>query len=514
MIKLYELLKSINVLEIWNENDVDVIGIAYNSNNVTPGDIFVCIKGYKTDGHNYISGAVANGAVAIIVEDFQAGWDTPQIRVNNSRQSLAALSDKFYGSPSKDLKVIGITGTNGKTTTTFMINTILENHQLKTGLIGTVVVKIGDHSEPSLLTTPESLDMQRYLYQMKKEKVSHVSMEVSSSALELSRVGNVDFDIVGLLNISREHIDLHGSFENYFESKASLIRNAGPKQWAILNLDCPYSASLLKETKAQTLTFGIKDNKGHLWCRDVNLSTGRATFTVEIRKPFKVGEKTYNPMKFNIELLTPGFHSIYNAMVAIMVGLLSDVPIATIQKSLLLFGGVERRFEIIFEDDFKIIDDHFANTGNINVTLETLQQMDYQKLKLVYAIRGSRGPTVNKENAEVIAAWAPKLGLTEITASLSKSHVTEKDHVLDEELVVFQEVMADAGIKVHLFEELPDAIAYAIADIGTDDVMLLAGCQGMDFGGKIALEQLNLLRPYMDKERLFGPLEKRVAGMA
>ncbi|OPJ55158.1 Mur ligase family protein [Alkalithermobacter paradoxus] len=513
MIKLYELLKSIDIIDMKNEKNVDVTGIAYNSKNVTPGDIFVCIKGYKTDGHKYIFSAISNGAVAIVVEDFQEGWDIPQIKVSNSRYALAALSDYFYGCPSKKLKMIGITATNGKTTTTFMTNSILEAYGIETGVIGTVSIKIGNNIIPSQLTTPESLDLHRYLHSMNKEGISHVAMEVSSSALELSRVGNVEFDIVAFNNISREHIDLHGSFENYFDSKASLIRNASEKQWAILNLDCPYSASLVNQTKAKTLTFGIENNTGDLWCRDIDLSTGRAKFIVEVRKEFKVDDIVYKPTMFDIELSTPGYHSVYNAMVAIMAGLLCGVPIPVIQKGINQFKGVERRFEIIFEDEFKIIDDHFANPGNINITLETLQKMKYNNLKLVYAIRGNRGPIVNKENAQMIAKWAPKLDMNEIIVTLSKSHVTEKDRVQDEELIAFQRVMSEQGIKVHLYEELSDAIEYALSGIGNDDVLMLAGCQGMDYGAKIALEILSRLKPYIDTKVLFRPLEKRVAGM-
>ncbi|NLY43135.1 MAG: UDP-N-acetylmuramoyl-L-alanyl-D-glutamate--2,6-diaminopimelate ligase [Clostridiaceae bacterium] len=514
MITLYELLESIHVLETRNLKNMDITGIAYNSKKVTQGNVFVCIKGYKTDGHKYIPDAIKNGAIAAVVEDFQEGWDIPQIRVANSREALAALGDKFYGSPSKDMKIIGITASNGKTTTSFMTNAILRNNGFKTGLIGTVKVEFGDYSEPSMLTTPESLDLHRYFYQMKAHNVSHVCMEVSSAALELNRVGNVDFDIVALNNISREHIDFHGSFEKYFNSKASLIRNAEPHQWAILNLDCPYSASLVNQTRAKVLTYGIKNENGDLWCKDIDLSTGRAKFTVSIRKTFKLDDNIiYTPEEFDIELRTPGFHSVYNAMVAIMVGLLCGVPVPAIQKTLRTFTGVERRFEIVFEDDFKIIDDHFANSGNIDVTLKTLEMMDYKNLKLVYAIRGSRGVTVNRENAEVIASWAPKLHLKEIIATLSRSHVTDKDVVQDEEIEAFQEVMRDAGIKVYLYEELPDAIAHALSTVEKGDVMLLAGCQGMDCGARIALEQLSKLRPSMDKERLFEPLVKRIAGM-
>lgn len=513
MAKLYDLLKSIDVIESWNEKNIDIKGIAYHSKKVTPGDIFVCIKGYKTDGHRYILGAVANGAVAIIVEDYQEGWNIPQFRVKDSRKALAALSDKFYGNPSKHLKVIGITATNGKTTTSFMTNAILEKHGLKTGLIGTVMVKMGDYYEPSKLTTPESLDLHRYFAQMRKRNITHVTMEVSSSALQLNRVGNVDFDIVTLNNISREHIDLHGSFENYFNYKASLIRNAGPDKWAILNLDCPYSASLVNETKAHVLTFGIENKEGDLRCKNLDLSTGRAKFTVEIQKPFKVDEKEYKPMEFDIQLSIPGYHSVYNSMVAIMIGLLCDIPISTIQESLRTFNGVERRFEFIFEDDFKIIDDHFANSGNINITLETLKFMHYNNLNIVYAIRGGRGTTVNRENAETIVKWAPKLGLTEITATLSKSHVEEKDVVTDDELSVFLDVMSKAGIKVNLYEELPDAISHALSEKEPGDIILLAGCQGMDYGAQIALQILHKSRPYLSKEKLFEPLKNRVAGI-
>lgn len=514
MAKLRELLSSIEVLESWNDRDLDVRGLAYNSRNVEVGDVFVCIKGFKTDGHMYVSEAVKNGAAAIVVEDYQPGWDTlPQYRVSDSRRALAALSDAYYNHPSQTMKTIGITATNGKTSTSFMADAILEEHKLKTGLIGTVVVKYGDYTEPTELTTPESLDLHRYFSQMRDKDVSHVTMEVSSSALDLSRVGSVDFDIVSLNNISREHIDLHGSFEEYFNSKASLIRNAGKGKWAILNLDDPYSASLIEETEANLLTISVETGDGDLICKDLDLSTGRAKFTVEVRKPITVDSETIEPQEFTMELSTPGYHSVYNSMVAIAIGLLNGVPIPTIQSGLKGFGGVERRFEMVFEDDIKILDDHFANYGNINVTLNTLQQMDYDNLKLVYAIRGSRGITVNKENAKAIVEWAPKLGLTEVIATVSHSHVSEKDIVTDEELRVFQEMMEEAGIHVDLYRELDDAIHHALSEAESDDVVLLAGCQGMDPGAQIALEQLNKTRPDIDEEKLFKPLKNRVAGI-
>ncbi|WP_066503561.1 Mur ligase family protein [Abyssisolibacter fermentans] len=513
MIKLYDLLDSIDVIKSWNMKNITINKIAYHSKKVVPDDVFVCIKGYKTDGHKYISNALESGAGAIIVEDFQPDLSIPQIQVKDTRKALAALSSAFYGNPSKSMKTIGITATNGKTTTSFMLNSIFEKHNLKTGLIGTVMVKAGDFYEPSILTTPESLDLQAYFSKMRDKNVSHVTMEVSSSALDLKRVANVDFDIVSFNNVSREHIDLHGSFDKYFDSKASLIRNAGADKWAVLNIDDPLIKQLVNETKANVVTFGVNSDDGHIACRNLDLSTGRAKYTIEILKSFKVGNITYNPTSFDIKLSVPGYHSVSNSIVSIIIALICGIPIPTIQESLRTFVGVERRFEFIYEDDFIIVDDHFANTANINATFETIKYMDYNKLTIVYSIRGSRGPTVNRENAEAIVSWASKLGIKEIIASLSKSHVGEKDIVTKEELDVFKNVMKNAGIKIHLFDELSDAISLAINNVKPRDIILLSGCQGMDYGAQIALKQLYKLRPYLNEDQLFKSIEKRVAGI-
>lgn len=512
MIKLNELLKSINIINSWNEKNMDITGISYHSKKVEKGNIFVCIKGYKTDGHKYIMNAINNGASALIVEEYQDGWNIPQYKVANSRKALAHLSSYFYNNPSRTMKIIGITATNGKTTTSFMIDKILADNGYNTGLIGTVMSKFGDVTIPSILTTPESLDLQNYFYQMKNKKVSHVTMEVSSSSLELSRVENVDFDIVAFNNISREHIDLHGSFEDYFNVKSSLVTNAKKSAWSVLNIDSPMLKDLIDKTKANILTYGVENKDGDLSCEELDLSTGRASFYVSINNTLNLGNIKYDKRRFKINLSVPGFHSVYNSMSAIAIALLSGVPIKNIQKSLESFVGVERRFQFVFEDNFKIIDDHFANVGNINVTLGTLHKMVYKDLHLVYGIRGNRGPIVNKENAETIANWADKLGFKKIIATTSDSHVTEKDKVTKEELDVFMDIMNKNNIEVELYNELPDAINSGLSRAKDSDVVLLAGCQGMDYGAHIALEIMHDLRPDINKALLYAPLKDRVAG--
>ncbi|MFC3041181.1 Mur ligase family protein [Virgibacillus xinjiangensis] len=485
-----DLFQSIDLVDNPTIYDIDVSGIAYHSQKVSKGDLFVCIKGYKTDGHQYLADAAERGAEVAVVEEVQEHIDIPQFRVANSRKALAQLGAAFYGHPSSKMHMIGITATNGKTTTSYMANAILEQEGLKTGLIGTVHIKNGEDSIPSELTTPESLDLQYYLREMVDNDVSHVTMEASSAALEMSRVEAVDYDIVTLNNISEEHIDTHGSFEKYFAAKSSLIKKASKDSFAVLNLDDEYSASLADQTQANVVSFGVNNKEGHTYCKDLDLSTGRARFTFVIQKGFQANGKEYQPGEFNIELSVPGLHSVYNSMVAIVIGLLSGVSIPNIQQAMKDFKGVPRRFEFIHEDRFKIVDDHFANPGNIQVTLETLTEMKFSNLHLVYAIRGQRGPEINRDNAEIIAEWASKLNLTEIIATKSISNTTEKDKVTEAEVDAFLQVMDRAGIDVRLYDELPDSINESISRAEEDDVILLAGCQGMDDACGIVQEKL------------------------
>ncbi len=508
-----QVLDAITITEIRPGIIKPVTSIAYHSGRATGGSLFVCIRGYKTDGHLYLKQAVENGAVAAVVENFQEGIDIPQYRVEDSRRALAALADHFYGHPSKKLDLTGVTATNGKTTTTYMINSIFEEHGLNTGLIGTVIVKMGSHVQPADLTTPESLDLHCYFAQMVKQLVSHAVMEVSSSGLELKRVGNVDFNTVVVNNISREHIDLHGSYEQYFAAKASLVREAGENQWAVFNLDCPRTAPLANETRARAFTYGLKNKSADCLVEDLDLSTGRARFTVALKKKEIFEMLAVQPDSFPIELSVLGLHSVYNAMAAIMTALIQGIPAETISKALHNFRGVERRFELIFEDDYKVIDDHFANSGNIHVTLETLQMMEYKKLHLVYAIRGSRGVTVNRENAEALAYWAPRLGLEKVIATTSVDYVGEKDIVTAEERQVFEEVMSKAGIQIEIFEKLSDAINRGLSSTEKDDVLLLAGCQGMDYGASLCLEEIHRSRPDLPQSKVFAALKNRVAGI-
>ncbi|WFA07950.1 UDP-N-acetylmuramyl-tripeptide synthetase [Tissierella sp. Yu-01] len=507
-----ELLEPLNIIKEKNfTDDIEIKGIAYHSKRVEKEFIYVAIKGYITDGHKYVKDAERNGAVAVIVEDFVEECALPQFKVANSRESLSKISAKFHNYPSEEMKVIGVTATNGKTTTTYMLNQIYESMGYKTGLVGSVMNKVGEKFVPSELTTPESLDLQKLFREMRDEDISIALMEVSSSALELYRVNDVDYDIVSFNNFSREHIDQHGSFEKYWEAKSSLVRNAKKGSYALLNIDDEHIRTLVDKTDAYVVTYSTRSDEAMIYVKDLELVKGRAKFTVVIKEDYPAFGKIINKNEFEINLGIPGLHSVENAMVATVIALTDGVPVDVIQRGLSDFAGVERRFEYIYERDFLIIDDHFANLKNINVSLETLSQISCNNLHLIYAIRGNRGVTVNRENAEALVAWKDKLKLKEIVGTKSIGSVTSKDTVSEEEEKVFTDIIKSAGIKLTLFDKLDDAINYTLKKTNENDIVLLAGCQGMDNGAKIALDYIHQAKPTIRVEELYKPLRGRAS---
>ncbi|GEN50607.1 Mur ligase family protein [Alkalibacterium pelagium] len=513
--KLNLLLQSIYCVTSANANDnLDIEKIAYHSERVDEQTLFVCIRGYQTDGHEFAHKAVNAGAIALIVEQLIPDIEVPQYVVEDSRKALSHLSDRFLDRPSKSMRVFGVTGTNGKTSITYMTDAIFKAAQLNTGLIGTVMVKTNDKVEPSTLTTPESLDLQNYLFKMKESEVSHVSMEVSSSALDLCRVEDVDFDVVAFTNINKDHIELHGSFEAYYNAKAKLIREAAEYSKAILNIDQPLLEDLVNETAAEVLTFGVKNDRADLTVTDINMNQGRPAFTVQLKTPLKtLGGNLVDPCSFTVKMGIPGYHTIYNALTAIAVGLVNDIPIQLVKEGIEGFDGVERRFHILYEDEFTIIDDLFLNENNIESSMNALQNLPFNAIHNVHAIRGSNGPSLNQGNALIMAEWYKKLGIDRMILTASRSHVKAKDEVSDEELGAFLKVMGEAGVAVKYYDELEDALCTSLDHVKKGDILLITGARGMDYGAKTVLEMLLEKKTLVKREAVIDVLNKKIVGM-
>lgn len=507
---LKKLLDGIEILDRKGEIDEnrDIPHIANDSREIGQGDIFVAMKGVLVDGHDYIQKAMDNGAVLAVVDHFTDD-DIPQIVVENPRKALADLACTFYNHPSKELKVFGVTATNGKTSTAYMIRDIFKAAGYEAGVVGTVEVQYKDVSIPSILTTPESIHLQKHLRDMVDAGIEVVVMEVSSSAQELYRSRGIDYDIVSFNNISEEHLEQHGTFENYFHFKSRLIRHADEKTAVILNIDAPLIEGLMDKTKGDVLTAGIEKDAS-IGIKDIDLSTGFAKFNYVVKKGHHSSRWNLEPVVLPIELEVAGYHSVLNAMIAITYGLLEGVDGATIQKALRNFSGVERRFELIYNKDYMILDDHFANEKNIAVTLETLCQMDYKNLHVLYAVRGGRGAALNRDNALEMVKWMDKLPLKTFYATRSEEVVSSKDVVTDSELAAFSEVMKDAGYDVPVVDDLKSAIAKVWDKVGEHDVFLLAGCQGMDHGAKYVWETLAEQSEGEDKTYWLNKIENRI----
>ncbi|HHT20298.1 MAG TPA: UDP-N-acetylmuramyl peptide synthase [Tissierellia bacterium] len=489
------------------ETDLEIAQIRWDSRKVEPGDLFVALVGHTVDGHDYIEQAIANGAVALLLER-EVAAELPQFVAGNTREAMALAAANFYDHPSKELTLAMVTASNGKTTTNGMLVSILEAAGQHVGIIGTVAVEYGDITLPAILTTPESVDLQRHLRAMVEAGVSHVCMEASSIGISDHRIDGLYPAVASLNNITPEHIDAHGDFETYLGLKKSLLQRLKPPAVAVYNYDVAEFADLTEITVTKQ-TFSTESDQADVYVKQLDLSTGRAKFLAVLRHPIGAVEAGEYP----IELSIPGFHSVANAMSALTMALVLGQSIEHIQAGLHRFSGVERRFEFIYEKDFIIVDDHFANRGNIDVTLKTLEFMDFNQVHMVYAIRGNRGYITNRDNAEGIAEWYHKLPFGSLTATLSQDYTSDKDKVSETERRVFEDTMQREGIDYTVIDKLEEAVARGLSLVQPGDVLLLVGCQGMDFGGHLALMQLEKAHPEYDPSELYAPIKHRVAGI-
>ncbi|MDO4798909.1 MAG: Mur ligase family protein [Bacillota bacterium] len=488
----------------------DVKGLSCDSREIESGWVFVAHVGKLELGAKYIPDAVRRGAIAVVVEDgAEVETEAAVIRVKDTRRALAVMAANFERHPADSLIMVGITASNGKTSTSFMVDEIIKAAGIESGLLGTVFARTGKRVVPSLLTTPDSTHLQSYLRDMVDSGFKACTMEVSSISIAMNRVYGIDYDVLSFANISREHIDDHGDFETYFGLKASAVKRLSRDAIFVYNEDDERIRALTRETAAGCYGFSVKRPDAFCSLQHLDLSTGRGKFSFLLD-----GER------IEITLNVSGYHNVINALAAAtIVRAMLDSPknrnqglridAKHIKQGLENFRGVERRFECIYDREFKIFDDHFANPGNIDVTFETIHKMSYRTFHLCYGVRGFRGTTVNRENAEAMVKHLERLGVNRIVASSSIDTVTSKDAVTPEEKAVFLDCMNQAGIAVDYYDRLTDAVRRVVDAAEPGDVILLAGCQGMDSGGHIALSALS--KRHGD-ESILEPIRERVCG--
>jgi UDP-N-acetylmuramoyl-L-alanyl-D-glutamate--2,6-diaminopimelate ligase len=404
--RLQELIKELPAMQVDGPLDREVAGLTYDSRRVTPGMVFVAISGQNVDGHDFITSAIDRGATGIICErnGFPSARAT-KIKVTDAREALARAAAAYYQHPSTKLKVLGVTGTNGKTTVAFMVKEILEAAGMNTGLIGTVRYEIGDRVIPAHRTTPEALDIQQMMAQMVRADCQACVMEVSSHALEQKRVCGVEFDVAIFTNLTQDHLDFHGSMERYFAAKQKLfsgLRGGGKQGVAVINMDDEYGRRLCRESDlAVSLTYGINWSAA-LRAARVQLERHETRFVVE-------------GLDQAVSCCLPviGRHNVYNALAAMGAGQALKVDPAAMQKALGALPQVPGRLESVEAGQpFGVFVDYAHTEDALRNVLTTLREVTSGRVLLAFGCGGNRDMGKRPKMGKVAGEFADVIIIT------------------------------------------------------------------------------------------------------
>ncbi len=439
-------------MQVFGDDRTEITSVTYDSRQVCPGALFFCISGFKTDGHKYAPMAVEKGAAALVVTR-RLDIDITQILVEDDRRAMALISRAFYGKPDESLQMIGITGTNGKTTTTYMIKSVLENAGRKTGLIGTIVNMIGSATLPTERTTPESPDLFALLRRMADEGCDSVVMEVSSHSLELGRVTGILFDVAVFTNLTQDHLDFHLTLDNYLAAKKKLFLSA---KTAAMNLDDPSAKRMMEGIDTEWRTYGIKENTD-VYARNIEITPRGVTYDLCTRQGM-----------LPLSLKIPGIFSVYNSLSAATACLLLGIGLESIKTGLEAMPSVAGRFEVMETGSrpFTMILDYAHTPDSLENTLLTVREFARGRIITVFGCGGDRDRTKR-----------PIMG--EIAGRLSTYVVITSDNPRTEQpLTIIAEI--EGGIKktdcaYRCIESRRDAIRYAIHSAQPEDIIVLAG---------------------------------------
>lgn len=451
---LSELLKDVNIKKIDGGGSMKISGIACDSRKVKPGNVFVCITGYETDGHKYAKSAVENGAVAVVAEHDLPTVDVPCVIVDNTRKAMSEMAATFYDYPYKKFKLIGITGTNGKTTTTHLIKSILEHLGKKVGLIGTNQNMIGDMIMETSRTTPDSLELMQLFDMIASHNVDYVVMEVSSHALALDRVTACTFDVGAFTNITQDHLDFHKTMEEYLAAKSILfnICNTG-----VVNKDDARSEYLIENARCRNMiTYGINQDCD-LKASNIILNEDGVKFDIN-----------YGGMEEHVDLPIPGEFSVYNALTAIGCCMAENIPLDLAVDGLHSAKGVKGRIEIVRTPgtNYTVIIDYAHTPDGLLNVINAIRGFAKGRIVTLFGCGGDRD-----------ASKRPIMG--KIAGELSDFCIVTSDNprTEDPEKIIKQVVegVKQTDCDYEVITNRFSAIEYALDHAKKNDIILLAG---------------------------------------
>lgn len=466
--KLVELMSGTNEKCPESLQHIEVSGVACNSQKIKPGDAFLCIKGYQSDGHFYAKDAAQRGASVIISEKFPKDLEglserVPVLQVQNSRPLLSKISANFYGNPSTGIQVAGVTGTNGKTTITYMMQKIWEAEGLSSGVLGTNGYRYGEKFYEAANTTPESCDLQAMFREMREEKIDYCAMEVSSHALALGRVADIHFRWGIFTNLTPDHMDFHQDEEDYFAAKKQLFYLT--EQANMINVDDPYGKrlydQLVRERKSvTTLSYSLLDRQANYF-GEVEEANARGSV---LRVTESTGNGCYEEF---LRLRTPGVFTLYNGLAALACARSAGISFPVIRKGLEELKGVPGRFEVVENTgNFTVIVDYAHTPDALEKVLKTANEFKTGRLICVFGCGGDRDPKKRPLMGAVVGTHSD---LAIITSDNPRS---------ENQTLIGAEV--EAGIKgknckYELIENRHDAIKKAVSLGQKGDIILIAG---------------------------------------
>ena len=462
--RLHELLHGLNITASTGSLDVDITGIASDNREVKQGNVFVCYQGISVDSHSFIPDALQRGAAVVIGEKPITALEVPKksityLQVPNGRRAMSLLAANWHGNPTQHLKLIGITGTNGKTSTAHLIHAILKASRQETALIGTVGHRYtNDQGEeetlPAFLTTPDAFALHALFKQFSENGVKYVTMETSSQGLALQRLAGLTFDTAVFTNFTQDHLDYHQTMEIYLKAKLMLFEQLGEASFAILNSDSPVVERIAQVClDSQLLMYGLGEN-ADLYAEDIRYSHNRLTFTAVT---------PCGRIPAQLQLL--GDYNLYNALAAIAVGLRYDCPISAIQEGLAT-TIVPGRFELIDRgQDFAVIVDYAHTPDGLENVLAAAKRVAKRDLICVFGCGGDR------DNGK-----RPKMG--NISAQIADYSVITSDNPRTEDPdEIIAQIVSNLphDTQYVCISERRDAIHHAIATAKSGDVVVIAG---------------------------------------
>lgn len=451
--KLRELIKNLSIIEMNADAELEISGVSYDSRKTEKGDMFVAIRGFEADGHKFIPKAVENGAAVILCEE-KPSCDIPYVLVSDSRYGLAIVSRDFFGDPASEMTMIGITGTSGKTSSSYLIKHMLESKlDAKVGLIGTNGNMIGDEFLHTEHTTPESYELHKLFRHMADSGCTHVVMEVSSHSLTLERVAGIHFDVALYTNLSQDHLDFHGTMEEYAAAKRKLFSMCS---LGCFNLDDAWADFMREGASCRTMTFSTEKNEADLVAKDIRLTADGVRFA-------SVSGDEISITKLGI----PGMFSVYNALGTMSVGLALGLSLADCSDAMSSAKGVKGRLEIVPTGrDFSVVIDYSHKPDALEKVLKTLKPVTRGRLIALFGCGGDRDKLKRPIMGRIAADNADLVVVT------SDNPRTEDPDEIIREIVAG---MKDKRTPTKVICDRREAIAWAIDNAAPGDVLLLAG---------------------------------------